>query len=441
MIRSFRKTRSVITLGIVFAVITSFAIPSIQASALDVVFYSTNSIFNYDRDACGGGSAGGTGGSKGNLVGNDNYEKGLRYYVGKNLTLAQAAGILGNFKEESGMNPAIIQGGKIADNNYILVDGTGFGIAQWTSGGRQDNLEKFAKEKNKKITDLSMQLDFTWDEINKSYKSTLTALKKETDPEKAAIVFHNGYESSADDAAMLAERSASAKSIYDTYKAKIPDGLASADGSAKNGGECTGDGTASNYVDGFTIYDQNDPKWANVWYGGPESASDPKHGTVASAGCGPSSMAMVITALTKESVTPEDTAIYGRENGTVYNKPDGSAGGSLHNLEIIGKHWNITGTRVSKTVTAINSVLRAGGLVVISGQGSAPFTDSGHFVTIRAINDKGKWLLGDSNGKKGLENSKKEWDPADIVARMGDYHFSFKVTKSVTNPGALKVLE
>ncbi len=50
------------------------------------------------------------------------------YFVGKGLTDVQAAGIVGNLDQESGMSPTIAQYG----------GGPGRGIAQWSVGGRWD---------------------------------------------------------------------------------------------------------------------------------------------------------------------------------------------------------------------------------------------------------------------------------------------------------------
>src|SRR5262249_41492452 len=50
------------------------------------------------------------------------------FFVGKGLTNFQAAGIVGNLDQESGVDPASVQYG----------GGPGRGIAQWSVGGRWD---------------------------------------------------------------------------------------------------------------------------------------------------------------------------------------------------------------------------------------------------------------------------------------------------------------
>ena len=75
-----------------------------------------------------------------------------------------AAGIMGNLKAESNLDPKILQGGGHSDN--IVIDGvTGYGLAQWTYITRQQKLADFAKAKGKISGDLMVQIDFLIEEI------------------------------------------------------------------------------------------------------------------------------------------------------------------------------------------------------------------------------------------------------------------------------------
>jgi Phage tail lysozyme len=71
-----------------------------------------------------------TGGYSVQLEGADNIEKVLNYFMAKGLTLAQAAGFVGNMMQESGVDPRKIQGGAIADDSYQMQNGVGFGLIQ-----------------------------------------------------------------------------------------------------------------------------------------------------------------------------------------------------------------------------------------------------------------------------------------------------------------------
>ena len=410
------KLRKLSTLFIAFvlAITTMLNLFTSQAMAQGVVnpFYSSNDILYYDPNACEVGVNEGTTA----LVGNDNLEKILRYYVGKGLTLAQAAGIAGNYQQESSFNPAIIQGGAIAGPNYKPVSGVGFGIAQWTFPARQDPLVALASSSNRPIIDLGLQLDYSWQEMEtgKGHRMKLDVFKATTTPEDAAYVFHRDYEVSADSEAFVKRvRGGNAVNIYNQYKSIIPDG--SAQPSTGTGTEtaasttvCTGDGTTSPYANNqFVIYNQNDPKWANEAYG---------KSTIGAAGCGPAAMAMIITAFKGNAVTPSETAAYGAANGTLRNE---GINGSLANIHsVIGGNWGLKSSQLTPDVAKINAALRDGALIVVSGRGQAPFIDEGHYIVIRGVTATGKWMIGDSNGAIGIENSKKEWDPSTIVTNM-----------------------
>lgn len=383
------------------AVTMSLTLIPTSAFAIDKEFFSGNDILFYDPDLC---VVSGTGTS--NLVGNDNLEKILRYFVGKGLTLQQAAGIAGNLQQESGFNPAKIEGGKIAPDDYVPVLGTGFGIAQWTTPkSRQDGLVALSQSSNRKITDLSLQLDYMWQELTTHYAGAITDLKQQTTPDDAAYVFHKDYEGSNDTEAFVKKvRGGNAINIYQQFQSIIPDGTTASSSGAGSSATCTGDGQPTQYVNGFTFYDQYDPQWKDKPYG---------NSTIGDAGCGPAAMAMIISTLTGQSVTPLDTATYGAAHGTTY---EGGKGGSAWNIQtVIGNNWGLQSTKLTPDVAKINDALRHGDLVITSGTGAAPFTGAGHYIVIRAIASDGQWLIGDSDGEAGKANNTKEWDPGYIL--------------------------
>lgn len=159
------------------------------------------------------------------LTGKDNIEKILSFLMGKGLTLAQAAGVIGNFQQEAtpAINPAIIQGGAIADDSYTPVNGVGFGIAQWTFTARQGPLVAKAKEMNLPVNKLEVQLEFLWQELNGSHAKSLTSLKASQTPEDAAYVFHRDFEQSNDsESAIRQNRGGPARKVYDQYADGAP---------------------------------------------------------------------------------------------------------------------------------------------------------------------------------------------------------------------------
>jgi MYXO-CTERM domain-containing protein len=121
-------------------------------------------------------------------VGFANDEAAFDYFLGKGLTNFQAAGIVGNLDQESGVDPTAAQAG-----------GPGRGIAQWSVGGRwdtdaNDNATWYAGQQGQSVDSLQLQLDFIWYELTTFSGYGLAALKASTDVTAATIAFQNDFE-------------------------------------------------------------------------------------------------------------------------------------------------------------------------------------------------------------------------------------------------------
>ena len=117
-----------------------------------------------------------------------NDQAAFDYFVGKGLTNFQAAGIVGNLDQESGVDPTIAQYG----------GGPGRGIAQWSVGGRwdtstHDNVQWYAGTQGMSATSLQLQLDFIWYELT-TYGYGFASLKNTTNVTDATVVFMSDYE-------------------------------------------------------------------------------------------------------------------------------------------------------------------------------------------------------------------------------------------------------
>jgi hypothetical protein len=111
------------------------------------------------------------------------------YFRAKGLTNFQAAAVVGNLDQESGVNPTISQEG----------GGVGRGIAQWSAGDRwdtskNDNVMAFAAMKGESATSLGLQLDFIWYELTMFSQYGLTKLQASTTLNDATQVFEDNYE-------------------------------------------------------------------------------------------------------------------------------------------------------------------------------------------------------------------------------------------------------
>jgi MYXO-CTERM domain-containing protein len=110
------------------------------------------------------------------------------YFVGKGLTNFQAAGIVGNLDQESGVDPNSVQQG-----------GPGRGIAQWSVGGRwdtdaNDNCIWYAGQQGQSSTSLTLQLDFIWYELTTFSGYGLAALRASTNVTDATVAFETDFE-------------------------------------------------------------------------------------------------------------------------------------------------------------------------------------------------------------------------------------------------------
>jgi len=359
------------------------------AEAMDADFYSGNDILFYDPDSCSVTNQSGDVA----VQGNDNAEKVFRFltsttfsgFNNKPFNAIQAAGALGNFQQESGMNPAAVEG-----------NGEGHGLAQW-SYGRKTTLFNLASQNSKQWSDLVLQFKMITNEINGSYgKSLISAgFESVTTPKNASYLFQKIYESAGKP--NQANRDSAAQAYYDKFKGLAPGTAATTDSASCSSGK----GSAFT-DDGFVIYNQFDPQWKDKPYGS---------STIGESGCGPSSMAMIITALTGKPVTPTDTVAF----ANTQNLYVPGYGSDWKVAPVLAEHWGLKAKNIGASVSAVNAVLQAGGLVVTSGKGASPFTPGGHYITIRGVTAGGKWKIGDSNGQQGIANSKTEWDPQQIL--------------------------
>lgn len=104
------------------------------------------------------------------FTGDTNAEIAWNYFISQGCNEYATAGILGNLKQESGLDPTIEQGG----------GGPGRGIAQWTYGGsRWDGLMVMATEQGTEWTSLETQLAYIWYEFSGAEKRCYQILTRD----------------------------------------------------------------------------------------------------------------------------------------------------------------------------------------------------------------------------------------------------------------------
>ena len=180
----YKKISSIILISLILA----SALSNIARAEFDERFYKLNDIIYYDAgEDCAPASSGNT--ADINLEGNDNAEKIWNFFKSKGLTDEQTAGIMGSLWGESNhFQPDLVEAG----------NGIGYGIAQW-SFGRRTNLENYAKEKGKPASDLGVQLNFLWQELEGPENRALNMVKSASTVREATIAWTNGFERPRED--------------------------------------------------------------------------------------------------------------------------------------------------------------------------------------------------------------------------------------------------
>lgn len=131
-------------------------------------------------------------------------------------------------------------------------------------------------------------------------------------------------------------------------------------------------------------------------------------------GCGPTSMAIVVSSLTDQTVDPPTMAEWAYQNGYWC-----SGNGSYHSLipgaaEGFGLQWESISTDDPQAV--VDTL--ASGKLIVALMSKGHFTSSGHFMVLRGVTSEGKILVADPASKK---RSEQEWDISIILdeARKG----------------------
>lgn len=173
------------------------------------------------------------------------------------------------------------------------------------------------------------------------------------------------------------------------------------------------DGSGQNYegvifTDGETqvvYFNQLDERWKDKPYGTDD---------IGGYGCGPTSMSIVVSSLTDQTVDPPTMAEWAYQNGYWC-----SGNGSYHSLipgAAKGFSLSCEGIPTDEPQKVVDALASGKLVVVLMSKGH--FTSSGHFIVLRGVTADGKILVADPASKK---RSEQEWDLSIILdeARKG----------------------
>jgi len=158
-----------------------------------------------------------------------------KYLSSKGLNDFAVAGIMGNLYAESSLQPNNLQNSfesKLGhtDETYtaavdngtytkFATDGAGYGIAQWTFSTRKKGLLDLAKKKKTSISDINLQLEYLWDELQKMPK-VMNVLKVATSVQQASDIFLTEFEKPASASTYKSVRAKYGQEYYDKYHGK-----------------------------------------------------------------------------------------------------------------------------------------------------------------------------------------------------------------------------
>lgn len=143
--------------------------------------------------------------------------------------------------------------------------------------------------------------------------------------------------------------------------------------------------------------------------------SDPySEGTIATSGCGPTSLAMVLTYLLGKEVSPQETAKLGNGAYTC------SAGTYWSYFGDMAERYGVNCEQMGVSGSNIMNNLKDGKTLIMS-MGPGHFTSAGHFIVLRGIDENGKIIVADPNSE---DRSNQTWD-LDVFVNEGAQVWAF----------------
>jgi len=152
----------------------------------------------------------------------------------------------------------------------------------------------------------------------------------------------------------------------------------------------------------LSYYNQKDDAWAEALYG-----SDP----IGTYGCGPTSLSMLVTSLTGETMDPAQMAEWAAKSGHWARR----SGSYLSIVEGAAKRYGLDCVSLSTTDPEELLTGLSGGGVAVALMGPGHFTKGGHFILIHGVTLSGGVLVADPNSR---DNSLVVWDPQLILDEL-----------------------
>ncbi len=155
--------------------------------------------------------------------GSDNQQTAFNFFIRQGLAPGQSAGIVGNLIAESGVDPKLQEYNKPHGDLNEPLNGTGYGIAQWTFTSRQSKLVAYANEHDLDVSSLDAQLGYYWKELTTDYRGVFEELKSTQTSADASYVILAKFEVPADIEGQKPIRAHQAATVLERYGSSAPD--------------------------------------------------------------------------------------------------------------------------------------------------------------------------------------------------------------------------
>jgi len=147
--------------------------------------------------------------------------------------------------------------------------------------------------------------------------------------------------------------------------------------------------TVGGCIKNVVYFNQGEEPWASMPYGTT---------TIKSAGCGPTSLAVVISTLTGKNITPQMTCDFAIQNGEYV-----SGSGTSHSFPTnAASHWGLTVERVGKNRMdyILQSLKRGKLVVVICAENTITGSGNGHYIVLTGVTESGYITIADCGSRE-----------------------------------------
>ena len=164
------------------------------------------------------------------------------------------------------------------------------------------------------------------------------------------------------------------------------------------------------------LFLQTDDRWGNEIY----SINNNSSQTIATSGCGPTSMAIVLNYYIDDSITPLQTALYAMNNGyrTYQN------GTSWLYFETIANEYDLEFLQTSSSKEVLNWMNTKDDPLIICSMGPGLWTSNGHFIVLWKIENNMVYI--NDPASVAEERNKNSYNK--LVSQCKQY-FCFNKTK------------